>query len=288
MPTVGMFEIDEIGVISRLLPVMCLSGSVPDLLSAVKLLAGSTVEIAAASVGERSLVKVVRQIEEDGKSIESTLEAVEPEVLESPKEVGADEAAVEAAAEDDKGELKSAGGDAKDAEAPVAEEETPAPVMAAEDEEMTAASPSEEPTTSAPTEEQSGNTEAEEQPPVAEAAPLEAVSPMEASSEDAAPTEEVTISVEEAEEPVEGTEAVETVQLAEASSEVDAEVLSAAESESGAPVHEAKSCHCAPAAAPNPLADELAPPIAVEGELACGETTDLTQEPEEEAAQSKN
>lgn len=283
-----MFEIDEIGVISWLLPVMCLSGSVPDLLSAVKLLAGSTVEIAAASVGERSLVKVVRQIEEDGKSIDSTLEAVEPEILESPTEAGADEAAVEAAAEDDKGELKSAGGDAKDAEVPVAEEETLAPVTAAVDEEeKTAASPSEEPTTSAPIEEQTGDAEAEEQPPVAEAAPLEAVSPMEASSEDA-PTEEVTVSVEEAEEPVEGAEAVETVQLAKASSEVDAEVLSAAESESGAHVHEAESCHCAPPAAPNPSADELAPPIAVEGKLACGETTDLTQESEEEVAQSKN
>lgn len=284
-----MFEIDELGIISRLLPLTCLSGSLPDLLSAVKLLAGSTVEIAAASVGERSLVKVVRQIEEDGKSIDSSLEAVEPEILEYPTEPGADETTVEAAAEDDTGELKSAGGDAEDAEAPVAEEETPAPVTAAEDEEeKTAASPSEELTTSAPTEEQTGDAEAEEQPPVTEAAPVEAASPTEASSEDAAPTEEVTISVEEAEEPVEGTEAVETVQLAEVSSEVDAEVLSAAESESGAPVHEAESCHCAPPAAPNPSADELAPPIAVEGELACGETTDLTQESEEEVAQSKN
>lgn len=277
-----MFEIDEIGVISQLLPVMCLSGSVPDLLSAVKLLAGSTVEIAAASVGERSLVKVVRQIEEDGKSTDSTLEAVEPEILESPTEA--------VAAEDDQGELKSAGGDAEDAEALVEEEEeTPAPVTAAEDEEeKTAAFPFEELTTSALTEKQTGDAEAEEQPHVAEAAPLEAASPTEASSEDAAPTEKVTISVEEAEEPVEGAEAVETVQLAEASSEVDAEVLSAAESDSGSPVHEAESCHCAPPAAPNPSADELAPPIAVEGELACEETTDLTQESEEEVAQSKN
>ncbi|XP_061736805.1 uncharacterized protein mgarpb isoform X2 [Nerophis ophidion] len=60
--------------------------SVPDLRTAVTILAGSSVEIAAASVGESSLVRAVRQIEEDRPGLESVLEVLEPVVLEVTKE----------------------------------------------------------------------------------------------------------------------------------------------------------------------------------------------------------
>ncbi|XP_061888895.1 uncharacterized protein LOC133639536 [Entelurus aequoreus] len=60
--------------------------AVPDLRTAVTSLAGSSVEIAAASVGESSLVRAVRQIEEDRPGLESVLEVLEPVVLEGTKE----------------------------------------------------------------------------------------------------------------------------------------------------------------------------------------------------------
>ncbi|XP_041789499.1 fibrous sheath CABYR-binding protein isoform X4 [Chelmon rostratus] len=267
-------------------PVAESAESMPDLLTAVKILAGSTVEIAAASVGETSLVKAVRKVEEDGKVLDATLEVAEPEVLEATAEVVGEEAAVVVNME----ELKSteAGADAEDADVPAAEEETSAPVAAAAEEEEEEAALPEEPTTSAPTAEEGGEVEAENQALAPAAAP-EAVSSAEASPEDAAPAEEATpdeeapiaaetapaaeASVEEeaaaeaaAEETVEAAAVVDTIQLAAASgSELE--------------VHEAKhchSCHSAPSAA-----EEVAPPVALGGQLASEEALDITHEAKE-------
>ncbi|XP_057700757.1 neurofilament medium polypeptide [Corythoichthys intestinalis] len=66
------------------------SEAATDLLTAVKILAGAT-EIAAASVGESSLVRAVRHIEEDGKALDSVLEVLESEVLERTEERAAKE-----------------------------------------------------------------------------------------------------------------------------------------------------------------------------------------------------
>lgn len=254
----------------------------PDLLKAVKILAGSTVEIAAASVGERSLVKAVREMEEDGKGLDSSLEVVVPEIQAATSEGVADEAAVEATVVVNEEELKSAEADAEDAEAPAAEEETPAPVAVAKGEEAA----------SAPTVEEVGEAEAEDQDPVTGAAPEETVSSAEAFPEDAAPAEQAAITaaetpVDEAaaeaspEESFEAAAAVDMVQLAAASSGSDLEVLSAAEPESTseAPVHEA--CHSSPSAA-----EEVAPPVALGGQLA-SEGADITLETKE-VSQSKN
>lgn len=251
---------------------MCPSASMPDLLTSVKLLASPTVEIAAASVGERSLVDVVRQIEEEGKSTDSTVDVAGPEIQEAPVEAVADEAAVEEAAEENKEEMKVSEGDPEDAEAPAAEEETPVSSTAAEgDEEKTVAPPPEEP--AAPTEEQVGEAQAD-------AALVEAQSPEEpVTTEEAPPADEVTAAPDEAEEPT--AEYAEPVQLAEASAEADAEVLLAAESEPEAAVHEGESCHCVPPA------DDPAPPVAVGEVLACEETMDSTLELEEQVAPSK-
>lgn len=241
----------------------------PDLLTSVKLLASPTVEIAAASVGERSLVDVVRQIEEEGKSTDSTVDVAGPEIQEAPVEAVADEAAIEEAAEENKEETKVSEGDA---EAPAAEEETAVSSTAAEgDEEKTVAPPPEE--LAAPTEEQVGEAQAD-------AALVEAQSPEEpVTTEEAPPADEVTAAPDEAEEPT--AEDAEPVQLAEASAEADAEVLLAAESEPEAAVHEGESGHCAPPA------DDPAPPVAVGEVLACEETMDSTLELEEQVAPSK-
>eukprot|EP00066_Takifugu_rubripes_P021469 XP_011610735.1 PREDICTED: skin secretory protein xP2-like isoform X1 [Takifugu rubripes] len=53
-----------------------------DLMAAVKLLAGSTVEIAAASVGDGSLVNVIRTTEQDSKGPSSLLEEIQPKLEE--------------------------------------------------------------------------------------------------------------------------------------------------------------------------------------------------------------
>ncbi|GLD61050.1 brain acid soluble protein 1-like protein [Lates japonicus] len=287
----------------------------PDLLTAVKILAGSTVEIAAASVGETSLVNTVRQIEEDGKGLQTALEMVEPDVL-------AKEAAEEAAVAVSEEELKSAEDgaaegvtDVEAAEAPSAEEVASAP--AAAEEEEAAAAPPEEATASASTVERVGD---EDEAPVAEAAPEEAVSSTEAPPEDSADevspaeeaipsSEEITpaaetsveegaseASAEDAAEVVpthsEAAAVVYTTQLAAASTATDLEVLSTAEPESTseAPVHEAKhchSCHSVPSAR-----EEVVPPAALGGELVSEGAVDITHEAKEEVSlvegQSKN
>lgn len=262
---VGMCELKSIFQISlSYFLSLCPSESMPDLLTAVKILAGSTVEIAAASVGERSLLKAVRKIEEDGKGLDSLLEVVEPEILEAITEAVVKEAAEEGTVVVNEEELKSA---EADAEAPAAEEETSAPVAAAEEEEQeeAAASLPEEPTTSAPSVEEVGDAEAEDQAPVTAA---------ETSADEAA-------AEAPAEEPVEAAAVVDTVQLAAASTGSDLEVLSAAEPESTpeAPVHEAKSCHSARSAT-----EEVAPPVALGGQLVSEGAMDIM----EAVSQSKN
>ncbi|XP_031723072.1 uncharacterized protein LOC116394250 isoform X2 [Anarrhichthys ocellatus] len=280
----------------------------PDLLTAVKILGGSPVEIAAASVGETSLVKAVRKMEEDGKSLDLTLEVVEPEVLEATPEVLAKEEAEEGTLVTEE-ELQSA---EADAESPAAEElvkeETPAPVAAAAEEEE-AISLSEEPATSTLTVEEVGEVESEDQAAVPAAAPEEAVSSTDTSPEDAAPAEEATpaeeaitaaeaapvdettsaaetwvedaaaeASTEEAVEALatthsEAAAVVDTTQLAAASSGSDLEVLSAA---SEAPVHEAKHCHSCHSA--TSAAEEVAPPAALGVQLTSEEVVDITLE----------
>nr|XP_019939368.1 PREDICTED: skin secretory protein xP2-like [Paralichthys olivaceus] len=185
--------------------------SLPDLLTAVKILAGSTVDIAAASVGETSLVKSVRQIEEDGKDLEPTLE-----VVEVTTEVVSKEAAEEAAEVVIVEELKSAEAGAHEevAEAPSAEEgmteETPAPA----EEEATASPPGEGEVSGHAVE--VGEVSDEDEVPGPEAAPEEAVSSTGASpevtAEDISPTE---VSVEETASEVTG----EDISPAEASVE---------------------------------------------------------------------
>lgn len=241
---------------------LCPSESIPDLLTAVKILAGSTVEIAAASVGERSLLKAVRKMEEDGKGLDSSLEVVEPEILEAITETVVEEAAEEGPVLVYEEKLKSA-------EAPAAEEETSTPAPEEEEQEEAAASLPEDPTTSAPSVEEVGDAEAEYQAPVTAA---------ETSVDEAAA--EVP-----AEEPVEAAAVVDTVQLAAASAGSDLEVLSAAEpgSTPEAPVHEAKSCHSAPSAA-----EEVAPPVAFGGQLVSGGAMDITEETKEAVSESKN
>lgn len=270
----------------------------PDLLTAVKILAGSTVEIAAASVGERSLVKAVLKIEEDGKNLDSSVGVVESKILEATTEEVAEEGAVV----ENEEELKSA----EDAEAPAVEEESSVPeVVAAEEEELeeAAASPPEEATTSAPIVEEIGEAEPEDQGAVTEAATEEVVSsPTEASPEDAGPAEEATpaeesvltaaeTSVDEAaaeapaEEPTEAPAAVDTVQLAAASTESGLEVLLAPEPQSTpeASVQEVKSCHCAPLA----TAGEVAPPAALGEQLVDEAAMEMTEESKEAVSESK-
>lgn len=276
----------------------------PDLLTAVKILAGSTVEIAAASVGERSLVKAVLKIEDDGKSLDSSEEVLESKILDATTETVPVEGAEEDAVVENEEELKSA----EDAEAPAVEEESSAPVVVAaeeEEQEEEAASPLEEATTSAPIVEEIGEAEPEDQDAVTEAAPEEVVSsPTEASPEDVGPAEEAVpaeeaaltaadTSVDEAaaeapsEEPTEAAAAVDTVQLAAASVESGLEVLSAPEPQSTvpkAPVHERKSCHCAPAAA---AAGEVAPPVALGEQLVEEAAMEMTEESQEAVSESK-
>lgn len=276
---------------------LCSSESMPDLLTSVKILAGSTVEIAAASVGERSLVKAVLKIEEDGKSLDSLVEEVESKILEGTVEVVAVEGAEEGAVVENEEELNSA----EDTGA-LAAEESSAPVIVAaaaeeEEQEEAAASPPEEATTSAPAVEDIGEAEAEDEGPVIEGSPEEVSSPTEASPEDVGPAEEEAVltaaetSVDEAaaeapaEEPTEAAAAVDTVQLAAASVESGLEVFSTPEPQLApeAQLHEVKSCHCAPSAA----AGEVAPPVAL-GEQLVEAAMEMTEESKEAVSESKN
>lgn len=260
-----------------------------DVLTAVKILAGSTVEIAAASVGEKSLVNAVQHIQENGKELDSTVEVIRAEILEAAADLVSEETSVAVNEED----LKSAeadaadeAADAKDSEELIAEE-TSAPAVAEE----------EEAATSSPEEASARN--AEEVETEDRAAPKDDISPTEASPEDASPTEEADTSTAEASadddtSPGEMTPAAETsaeeaaaetsgedvVEAAFTHSEgvavVDMTQLAAASaaSELEAPVHEAKHCHSCPSAPP--AAEEVVPPTAVGGKLVSMGAVNLT------------
>lgn len=277
------------------------SETLPDVLTAVKILAGSTVEIAAASVGEKSLVNAVQQIQENGKVLDSAVEVVQPEILEATADVEAEKATVVM----NEGELKSAeagAAAADEAEADDSEEvtaeESSAPTVA--EEVDAAASSPDKVTASAQTVEE---VEAEDQALDPNAVPKEDLSSTEASPEDAATTtaeappaddaspgemtpaadtsveeETAEASGEETAEAAsthsEGAAVVDTAQLAAASTVSKPDVLSAAQPQSEARAHEAKHCHSCNSAAPP---EEVAPPALVEGELVSDGAVDIKQ-----------
>ncbi|XP_049576812.1 fibrous sheath CABYR-binding protein isoform X2 [Syngnathus scovelli] len=172
--------------------------ALPDLLTAVKILAGSTVEIAAASVGESSLVRAVRHIEDDGKGLDSVLEVLQSENLEETKDLMAKEPSHETVVLTKEEELSAVEVVSCD-EAAVpegnvsAEESAEASSPATEKEEEV---PSEETTTSGPTEEENaGGIHDDDQNPD----PEENITPEEASpEEDQNPDPEENITPEEA------------------------------------------------------------------------------------------
>lgn len=267
------------------------SESAPELLTDVKLLTGSTAEIAAASVGEKDPMETVQQTEGEGKGHE----VLETEALEEASEEVAKEASEEGAVVEGEEEVKSGEGEksAEDAQTPAAEEvitEVTSALAAAVDEEAAAGSHPEETTSPMPTVDEA---EAEVRP-----APEEAIAAEDAASDEAtvtneaAPLDEISPADQAAAEtPAEETAeaAVSTTQLAAASAGADLKVLSVAEAEptSGAPVHEEKpchSCHSAPSAG-----EEVAPPAAVGEELITDGAVDTSQEAKDAAsAQSKN
>ncbi|XP_077460682.1 uncharacterized protein mgarpb isoform X2 [Stigmatopora argus] len=139
-----------------------------DLLTAVKILTGAT-ELAAASVGESSLVRAVRHIEEDGKVLDAVLELSPPEVLEGTEDHAVKEPTDETVAVINEESLESAAvsndedviiEDKVSAEE-VIPEEAASPVSD-EEEEV----PPDEAASSVPTEEIAAEIEAEDQNPV--------------------------------------------------------------------------------------------------------------------------
>ncbi|KAF3687205.1 hypothetical protein EXN66_Car002877 [Channa argus] len=292
------------------------SESIPDLLTAVKILTGSTVEIAAASVGEKRFVNAIQQIEGGERGLDSTVDVSQPEILEATIELTTKEAAAGVNEEELKSSEAGAVEEAADAEdtEEVFAEKTSAPADAVEEGGAT------EP----PPEEATGATqtvgEAEEEALEPEAAHKEALSSTKASPEDAppaeeaTPTEEATTSAEappvdgmlmtpgtqtsaeevaaeaSAEDTVEAASTqreavavVNTTQLAAASTVSNLEVLSAADPESEAAVHEPKhchSCHSAPAAAAKEVVPHAA---AAEGEMVSEGAVDIILGPKEVA-----
>ncbi|KAM9818782.1 uncharacterized protein mgarpb isoform 1-T1 [Syngnathus typhle] len=170
--------------------------ALPDLLTAVKILAGSTVEIAAASVGESSLVRAVRHIEDDGKGLASVLEVLQPEDLEETKDLMAKEPSNETVVLTNEEELSAVEVVSCDETAVPegnvsAEESAEASSPATEEEEEV---PSEETTTSGPTEEENaGGIHDDDQNPTPD--PEENITPEEAPPEEDT-TEEAGISAE--------------------------------------------------------------------------------------------
>ncbi|XP_056265982.1 brain acid soluble protein 1-like isoform X2 [Pseudoliparis swirei] len=99
--------------------------SMPDRLLALKLLAGSPVEMAAASVGDTSLGRAVA----DGKSLDFTPEAVEPEGLEATTKMAAEEEEASAPKEEKVVE-EEASAPEEEVEELVVEEASPQPAAA--------------------------------------------------------------------------------------------------------------------------------------------------------------
>nr|XP_040042390.1 fibrous sheath CABYR-binding protein-like isoform X2 [Gasterosteus aculeatus aculeatus] len=262
--------------------------SLPDLLTAVKVLAGPPIEIAAASV-ENSLVE----------GLDFPLKVVEPEAVEATTE----EVAKEAQEVTMVNEEESKPADAEQ----LVEEGTAASVEAALEEEV-AASLSEEATTSVlAVEEEEGEKEeevqSEDQTADSAAVREEAAASSDTPPEDAAPAEEATTAAEAA--PLDDTPpdaetwvddvaaealaathseaaaVVDASQLAAASSGSDLEVLSAAGpgATSEAPGQESKrchSCHSAPS-----IAVEVAPPAALGVQPSGEEDVDVAEEVKE-------
>ncbi|XP_077428095.1 uncharacterized protein mgarpb isoform X1 [Vanacampus margaritifer] len=222
--------------------------AVPDLLTAVKILTSSTVEIAAASVGESNLMRAVRHIEEDGKGSDSVLEALQPEALEGTQDLTIKDSPHEIVVVTNEEELDSAEVVSCDEEAVTevkvsAEEITKeASARATEEEEEV---PPEEAAPSGPTEEITGEMHAEDQNPAPDPeeniAPEEAASSAEASVITEAPVDEELPVAEtfgedaaEAEVPAEETVAAseEEGSTPEVDTGLEIEALSAAEPES--------------------------------------------------------
>ncbi|XP_061686962.1 fibrous sheath CABYR-binding protein [Syngnathoides biaculeatus] len=223
---------------------------VPDLLTAVKILAGPTVDIAAASVGESSLVRAARRIEEDGKALESALEVLQPEVLEGTKDPVAKAPLAEAVVITNEEELDPAevvSGDGEPiTEIKVSPEETTTEEAASpatdEEEEV----PPEEAAPSGPTQEEAGGILPEDQNPAPD--PEANIIPEEASAEEAAPSAEPSNTADAAVE--------EEVPPTETSAEETAEVEAEAPAEETVPTSE-EECTTNPPEAPTETAVEV-------------------------------
>lgn len=101
------------------------------MLAAVTTLAGSTVEVAAASLGDGGLVKVVQEVEEDSKASDSLQEVAGTEIQEELEEVMVKEAAEGGTAAANQEEMK-----------PAEEEEQEAPPSAEDaEDQVTGADP---------------------------------------------------------------------------------------------------------------------------------------------------
>lgn len=123
-------------------PVFLIPESRGDLMAAVKLLAGSTVEIAAASVGDRSLVNAVRTTEQDSKGSSSLLEVTE--IQQKLEEVMRNEDGDGEAAAANEQELKSAEEEEQEA-APPPEEMTTAAITTDAEPQVTGGAPDMDP-----------------------------------------------------------------------------------------------------------------------------------------------
>ncbi|CAJ1052946.1 fibrous sheath CABYR-binding protein-like [Xyrichtys novacula] len=171
-----MLECVHLYIFYQILSSFCLLESTPELLSAVQVSAGSTVEIAAASVGDTSLVEVVHVIKEDENGLSFTAVT---EILEESTEMEAKEALEETAAESE--EVLETGEAVVKIEAPAEEKvavKTSAPA-ALEEEQEVAASPDE---SLLQTEEKVEDVGTEDQALVTGAAPPEEATPAEEAS----------------------------------------------------------------------------------------------------------
>lgn len=93
------------------------------MLAAVTTLAGSTVEVAAASVGDGGLVKAVQEVEEDSKASDSLQEVAGTEIQEEPEEVMVKEAAEGGTAAANQEEMKPAEEEEQEAPPPAEDAE---------------------------------------------------------------------------------------------------------------------------------------------------------------------
>ncbi|XP_077575412.1 uncharacterized protein mgarpb isoform X2 [Stigmatopora nigra] len=218
-----------------------------DLLTAVKILTGAT-EIAAASVGESSLVRAVRHIEEEGKVLDAVLELSPPEVLEGIEDHAVKEPTDETVAVINEESLESApvsndediNTDDKVSAEEVIPEEAASPVSDGEEEVLP-----DESASSVPTEEIATEIETEDQIPVPDQEEIITVVEVEPSAElgiavEAQVEQELSVAepaaeegaVAAVEETVVTSEEEGTTQPLEDNTETEADVISVAEPES--------------------------------------------------------